>query len=207
MSSTSHYGTTETRKRILDTSWELLEQQGSGITLAQVADRAGVSRQAVYLHFRDRTGLLIALVDHIDESLGRDDLRAHIHGADTGVEGLRRWVTTMGWYTAKIDRVTEVLEGSQYMDPGLSAAWRDRMAGRREHVRRLVQRVADEGRLGEGWSPTSATELVYAVTMPAPWRELTRHLGWTSEQYAEHMWRLIASGVLAEDRDGRPEGT
>jgi AcrR family transcriptional regulator len=190
------YGDPETRRRILQAAWELLEQQDSGVRLVDVADRAGVSRQAVYLHFGDRSGLLVALVDFIDVSLGAVQLRAHIHGGTTGVESLQRWIETMSWYTAKIDRVTQVLESSQYQDEALAAAWRDRMGRRQMHLRSIVERIAAEGRLAEGWSVDTAVDLIYVVTMPGPWRELTRELGWTAEQYTQNLTRLIRSALL-----------
>jgi AcrR family transcriptional regulator len=190
------YGDPETRRRILQAAWELLEQQDSGVTLVDVADRAGVSRQAVYLHFGDRSGLLVALVDFIDVSLGAVQLRAHIHGGATGVESLQRWIETMSWYTAKIDRVTQVLENSQYQDEALAAAWRDRMGRRQMHIRSIVERIAAEGRLAKGWSVDAVVDLIYVVTMPGPWRELTRELGWTAEQYTQNLTRLVQSALL-----------
>ena len=39
----------------------------ASLTMAEVAAQAGVSRQAVYLHFTDRTALLVALMRHVDE--------------------------------------------------------------------------------------------------------------------------------------------
>ena len=190
------YGDPETRRRILQAAWELLEQQDSGVRLVDVADRAGVSRQAVYLHFGDRSGLLVALVDFIDVSLGAVQLRAHIHGGATGVESLQRWIETMSWYTAKIDRVTQVLENSQYQDEALAAAWRDRMGRRQMHIRSIVERIAAEGRLAKGWSVDAVVDLIYVVTMPGPWRELTRELGWTAEQYTQNLTRLVQSALL-----------
>jgi AcrR family transcriptional regulator len=190
------YGDPDTRRRILRAAWELLEQQDSGVRLVDVADRAGVSRQAVYLHFGDRSGLLVALVDFIDVSLGAVQLRAHIHGGATGVESLQRWIETMSWYTAKIDRVTQVLETSQYQDEALSAAWRDRMGRRQMHLRSIVERIAAAGHLAEGWSVEAVVDLIYVVTMPGPWRELTRELGWTAEQYTQNLTRLIRSALL-----------
>jgi AcrR family transcriptional regulator len=197
-SEAAFYGDPETRRRILQATWELLEQQGAGVTLVDVADKAGVSRQAVYLHFADRSGLLVALVDYIDLSLGAVQLRAHIHGGATGVESLQRWIQTMSWYTAKIDRVTQVLESSQYQDKALAAAWRDRMGRRQTHIRSIVERIAAEGRLDERWSVDTAVELLYVVTMPGPWRELTRELGWTAEQYTQNLTRLVQSALLTE---------
>lgn len=195
----AHYGAADTRRRILDAAWALLERRGSGFTLADVATGAAVSRQAVYLHFGDRSRLLVALVDHIDESLGRDRLRTYIHDAPSGVEGLRRWVEAMSWYTAKIDRVTEVLEAGQQHDPAQAAAWRDRMNGRHNHVRRIMARVYGERRLAPEWTVDAAAELAYALTMPSPWRELTRQCGWSAEEYAAHVWRLLARGLLTEE--------
>jgi len=193
----ARYGDPDTRRRILQAAWELLEQ-GAGVSLVEVASRAGVSRQAVYLHFGDRSGLLVALVDFIDVSLGAVQIRAHIHGGATGVESLQRWIETMSWYTAKIDRVTQVLESSQYQDQALAAAWRDRMGRRQMHIRSIVERIAAEGRLAKGWSVDAAVELIYAVTMPGPWRELTRELGWTAERYTHNLTRLFWSALLTE---------
>lgn len=197
-SEAARYGDPETRRRILQAAWELLEQHGAGVKLVEVADKAGVSRQAVYLHFGDRSGLLVALVDFIDVSLGAVQLRAHIHGGATGVESLQRWIQTMSWYTAKIDRVTQVLESSQYQDEALAAAWRDRMGRRQVHIRSIVERIAAEGRLAERWSVDTAVELLYVVTMPGPWRELTRELGWTAEHYTQNLTRLVQSALLTE---------
>jgi AcrR family transcriptional regulator len=190
------YGDPETRQRILQATWELLEERGAAVTLASAALRAGVSRQAVYLHFRDRSGLLVALVDYIDLTLGAAKLRAHVHGAPTGVESLERWIETMSWYTAKIDKVAQVAESSQYEDAALAAAWRDRMNRRLDHLRSITGRIAAEGRLAEGWTPGTAAELIHVVTMPGPWRELTREVEWTAETYAKHVGDMLRRSLL-----------
>ena len=189
--------TTDTRELILEAAITLIQNRsGAEIRMGEIAKRAGVSRQAVYLHFGDRSGLLVALVEFMDVSLGAVQLRAHIHGGPTGVESLQRWIQTMSWYTAKIDRVTQVLESSQYQDEALAAAWRDRMGRRQQHLRSIVERIAAEGRLAAGWSVDTAVELLYVVTMPGPWREFTRELGWTPEQYTQHLTRLVRSALL-----------
>lgn len=192
------YGDPETRRRILDATWGLLEERGGAIRIADAAAAAGVSRQAVYLHFGDRSGLFVSLVDHIDTSLGSMRLRANIFGAPSGVESLRRWIETMSWYTAKIDAVTHVLEHGQHQDEALAAAWRNRMGRRRDDIiQRIVERMAAEGDLADTWSVDAAVDLIYVITMPGPWRELTRELGWTPEGYVEHMTALLL-GALTE---------
>lgn len=193
------YGAPETRERILRATWDILESNGN-VSLAQVAQTAGVSRQAVYLHFGDRVGLLVALVDFIDLSLGSSRLRESVFDAPDGVESLRRWVDTMSWYTAKIDAVCRVLECGQYGDEALAAAWRNRMGRRRDDlVGWIIRRIAREGHLAPGWSVETATDLTYAVTMPVTWRELTVHLAWSQEAYAEHVTAMLMSAFVVRD--------
>lgn len=194
------YGDPATRTRILDAAWELLEEQGVGIRLADVAARAGVSRQTVYLHFGDRTGLFVAVGDHIDVSFGRDRLREHVFGAPSGVESLRRWVGTMSWYNAKIDSVSRILESRAGADEALAAMEKDRLTGRRGHVLRIIERIAREGQLADGWTVEEAVDLAYALTLPGIWRVLTSVLGWSKERYAEDLMRLLEKSLLTRLR-------
>ncbi len=196
------YGEPETRRRILEAAREVLEGRGADLRIADVAARAGVSRQAVYLHFGDRAGLLIALVDFIDTSQGVGEFRASIAGAPSGVEALHRLVERLSWYTASIDRVTEVLEAGQDADPALGAAWRDRMARRQAFARSIVARIAHEGDLAPGWTVESAAQMVYLVCMPGPWREAVRRLGWTREEYAERVFALLSGALVAVGERG-----
>lgn len=198
MSSTeATYGHPETRGRILEAAWELVEARGSAIRLGEAAERANVSRQALYLHFGDRSGLLVALVQFVDESLGSAELKAHMWAAPTGSETLRRWIDTLSTYTASIDTLTRVLEAGQYEDEALSAAWRDRMRGRRAIIRKIVDRLVAGGELAPGCAADTAVDLIYAVTMPGLWRELVREQSWTSEEYAQHVFAMLRRGLLA----------
>ena len=195
-SSAEVYGDPQTRRGILDAAWVLLEERGTGIRVADIAAKAGVSRQAVYLHFGDRTSLFVALGDHIDVSFGRDELRAHVFDAPTGVESLRRWVQTMSWYTAKIDSVSRILELAAESDEALAAAWKDRMTGRRGHVRRIAERLGAEGQLVDGWTPEAAADLIFTVTLPGPWRVLTCVVGWSQERYADEITTLLERSIV-----------
>jgi AcrR family transcriptional regulator len=197
------YGDPDTRRRILLAAWEVIEEIGADIRISDVADRAGVSRQAIYLHFGDRANLLLALVAFMPETLGFQELLAHVFAAESGVEMLRRAVALHSTYSAKIDSVARVLEAAQYQDSALGAAWRDRMKRSREAHRAIIERIAAEGQLAEGWTVDEAADLFYTVTMQGPWRELTHELGWSPEQYAESMARLLLDSLVRASR-GKP---
>lgn len=192
------YGTPETRRRILEAAWGLIEERGAEVRVADVAARAGVSRQAVYLHFEDRTGLLVALVTHMDATIGIDQLLAPVFDAPTGVDALERLVAALATAAPSIDAVALVLETGQHQDVALATAFRDRMARRRATHGMVVQRLAAEGRLAQGWTIEAATDLCYAVTMPALWRELTQELDWTEQQYLEHVTRLLRDSLVTD---------
>ncbi len=50
----------ETRQHILDVAMRLFSQQGvSATSLAQIAQAAGVTRGAIYWHFKDKSDLLV----------------------------------------------------------------------------------------------------------------------------------------------------
>ena len=202
-SSQARYGDPETRGRILQAAWELIEERGAEVRLVDVAERAGVSRQGLYLHFGDRAGLLRALVEFMDEVLGVEGMAAHVFAAPTGLEMLERTVELYTVLAPRIDRVAQVLEAAQYEDPAVAAAWRNRLNTRQAVHRKIVQRISDEGQLADGWTVDAAAGLFYAITLPGPWRELTRELGWTSDDYGEHIIRLLRRGLSVDGSDGR----
>lgn len=195
----SAYGDPETRRRVLQAAWELIDEQGTSPTLGQVAVRAKVSRQAVYLHFGDRAGLLVALVRFMDENLRLDDAAANVRQAPGGPEALKRMLHAIAGFAVAVDPVAQVLEAEQYRDASVGTAWRDRMRGRREIARSIVEAIEAEGHLADGWDVETATDLCYTLTMPGIWRELTRELGWTAEQYADNLWRLLRDSLLQPD--------
>lgn len=74
------------RQRILDTSRALLDEQGAaGLSLREVARRAGVTHQAPYHHFADRESILAELVTQGFGELERRLSRAHARSVDPQV--------------------------------------------------------------------------------------------------------------------------
>ncbi len=68
---TYHHG--DARNALLRAAADLLEQTGAaGLALRQLAERAGLSRQAPYNHFADKETLLAELARNGFERLGRD---------------------------------------------------------------------------------------------------------------------------------------
>ena len=192
------YGDPTTRARILDAAWDLVET-GQDVAMGAVARRAGVSRQAVYLHVGDRTGLLVALVDHMDRSLGLDERAREVFTAPSAVDALERLVAMLTVAHGRIAGVARVLDAARLTDPDARAAWDDRMRRRVAGSRHIVQRLADEGRLAAGWDVGSAGDLLYALTLPAGWDALVGDRGWDAEAYRDRLTTVLRAVLVRPD--------
>src|SRR3972149_813091 len=78
-----------TRIRILKSAQRLLVERGyHGVGLEEIARAAGVSRQAIYLHFKSKVDLLVAMAQQGDEAVGIPDILQPVREAKTALEAL-----------------------------------------------------------------------------------------------------------------------
>ncbi|MGA9276449.1 TetR/AcrR family transcriptional regulator [Ilumatobacter sp.] len=196
MSTTTGYGDPETRNRILRATWELLAEHGAQLKLADVAARASVSRQAIYLHFGDRTAVLVALVDHMDETLDLGESVAAVHAAPGGAALLEAAMYLNATFWTQVLPVAQVLEAAQHSDDALGAAWRDRMRFRQATFRAMIDTLHERDELAEDWAVDDAAGTLYAVAHFDTWRELVHELGWSDDRYVRSMTRLLCSALL-----------
>jgi AcrR family transcriptional regulator len=196
MSTESSYGDPTTRSRILDATWELVTEQGARFKLSEVATLASVSRQAIYLHFGDRSGLLVALVQHMDEILDLGESIAEVHAAPDGAALLKAAMRLNTTFWARVLPVAQVLEAAQHEDEALGAAWRDRMRFRQATFRSMIETLAQRGELAQGWSIDDSAATLYAVAHFDTWRELVVELDWSDDLYVGSMTRLLRRALL-----------
>jgi AcrR family transcriptional regulator len=165
----------------------LLRQEGTALRMSDIASAAGLSRQAVYLHFASRAELMIAVTHAIDRDLGLDARLSESRAASPGAEGLDAWIRFWGGYLPDISAAAGALLRMQDNDPDAAAAWGDRMAAMRSGCAAAIAMLAQEGRLAPPWSPVAATDLLWAMLSFQTWDTLTRTRGWTPEDYVRHM--------------------
>jgi len=192
---------TDTRSRILEAAWTLVGERGStsGVTVAGIAAAAGVSRQLVYFHFENRAGLLAAMTRHHDV---RSGFRERVAATRTlpPVEGLEGLLRAWSGYVPEILPVARALEAAEMAGEDGGVAWRDRMEALRSVCRVAVERVADAGRLAEGWTVETAADWVWARSHLETWQHLVVERGWSPEDYEERCVRSILTEILAPAR-------
>ena len=191
------YGDPATRTRLLDAAWTEIAEQGAGLTLGAVATRAGVSRQALYLHFGDRAGLLVALVQHMDESLDLGPSLAAVQAASDGPSLIEALMRLNASFWRHVLPVARVLESSQDTDDALGAAWRERMTFRQATFRGMIETLDERGDLAVAWTVDDAAGVLYAVAHFDTWRELVVRLAWSDDRYVDVMSRTLSTALLS----------
>ncbi len=172
-----------TREAILESALELLVEHGAQATMREVADRAGVSRQTVYLHFGNRTELLTDLVTWMDTE--RFDLPAYFAPVEEIAEPVERLVAFVDAalrYQPLVAPVARALmDAAEHGDAAAAAAFDNRMTSRLQACRDLTTRLADAGQLAPHLTVETAADLLWSVIGLRLWADLTETRGWSHD--------------------------
>lgn len=178
----------ETRSRILKATWELLEANESAeVRMIDIARSAGISRQAVYLHFENRVDLLIATTKYIDDVKNVDDRLLASRTAKSGQERLLAFIDAWGNYIPEIYGVAKALINVRHCDEDACKAWDGRMNAVREGCEAAVKTLKDDQRLSKGLNVSTATDLLWMLLSVNNWELLTQQCGWTQQAYIKNM--------------------
>ena len=184
-----------TRERILRETWRMLEERrGQSVRLGDIAKAAGVSRQALYLHFGSRSELFIATARYVDDQLHLTERiqEACEAEANRAIEALITWWAN---YVPDIYGLARALLALRETDEAAAAAWSDRMRAMYSGFRTAMQCVADNSLLSADWDAEQAADFLWALLSIETWERLTIDRGWSKEQYIERM-RLAARRAL-----------
>jgi len=186
-------GDPETRKKIMEITRQLIEQsQGKAVRLKDIAEAAGVSRQAIYLHFGSRVGLMVATVQYVDEAARFTERTQHVCNEEDSLAAVVLFIDFWSDYVPTIYGLAKQLLILRETDEGAAAAWKDRMDGLRNGpCRFLVERLEQDGRLDPKWQTETAIDVLWTLISVQTWESLVIERGWSNEQYASKLKRMI----------------
>lgn len=182
----------ETRTNILNATWQLMEQrQGQGVSMSNIAKEAGVSRQALYLHFDSRVELMIATVQYVDDIKGLNERLKLFYDAKTGIELLEACVDVWGNHIPEIYGLAKALLKTRDTDRDINIAWNGCMSGLRDVCRKTIEELDKEGLLFSDWTQKEAIEMFWTIISIQNWEQLTIECKWTNEQYIHRIKMLL----------------
>lgn len=169
------------------------------VTLEDIASAAGVSRQAVYLHFRSRTQLLVAMVRHIDEkSAGISQHLRDLREAPRAVDSLDIAIPAPGGYYPVVYPIARLFLAGKYADAAIKASWDDRMEARHAIADLLVRRLEKDGVLSPEWDVRTARDLLWVLTSWQVWEQLVVDRGWSNKRYTEFLRKILYQTLVTK---------
>ncbi len=189
----------KTRDRILKAALKLLEaSQGKGVRMTDIAKEAGISRQALYLHFSTRAELLIASTYYLDEVKGVEERLVPSRTAQSGIERLDAFIEAWGTYIPEIYGIAKALLAMRDTDEAAAEAWDERMQGMREGCEAAINALNRDKILSPDHSPNQATDILWTMLSVRNWEQLTIECGWPQEKYIETLKSLARRIFVAE---------
>lgn len=186
-----------THAEILDVAWRVFAKRGTGVSMAEIAEAVGLTRQAIYVHFRSRGGLLVALVRRADE---RTDIHAKFRAALATSEPRDRLDAFLSvWFdfVPEIHPVASSLMRARADDPDAAAAWADRMTSLHGGFADLAKSLRRDGALASEWTAPAAADYLWAGSSVQAWELLAVDRKWGAAKTSKTLRRTLAAAVLA----------
>lgn len=184
---------------ILDATRKLIETEGfETLTMAAVAQRAGVSRRAVYLHFTSRAELLSALLRHLGEAEELGESLEQVWAAPDAVSAVDEWAHHLARAHPRILPIARAVEQVRRTDADAAELREAIMERWRMGCRRLAGWLEDEGRLAPPWTVDSAADMMWALMSWDVLEGLTIERDWSQERYGDAMALLLRSTFVRQ---------
>ena len=189
----------DTRTRILETTWALLEKQpGQSLSMGKIAKASDISRQALYLHFTSRAELLIATTRYVDEVKGLNQRLAKIQQCSSGKEMLQVLIKEWGNYIPEVYGVSKALMMTKDTDEAAAEAWSEIMGCLHDVCVEIIQRLGKENKRSLDWGEKSASDFLWTLISIQSWEQLTLECNWNNDQYISHITQTVMASIVSE---------
>ena len=187
----------DTKIRILDTTWKLLESGDKAVRMSDIAKAVGISRQALYLHYPNRADLLVATTRHIDSVKDVDARLARSRSARSGIERLHAFIEAWGGYIPEIHGISVALRAMRESDQEAADAWDNRMQAVRHGCEAAVRAISKDDQLRRDLTEETATDLLWTLLSVENWERLVRECGWSQSAYDGKLKALAEAALLS----------
>jgi AcrR family transcriptional regulator len=170
--------------------FEDLGYHGAG--LEAVARKAGVSRQAIYLHFPSKAELLTALHLHIFATDVAPVLERHmVTDAMTAWDVLDATIAVDVEVTEKVWRIHEALTTARRQHPEVDETLRPREEERYRELLELGHRLERDGGLPPTIDAGLLADMLWGLMNVGTYRNLVVERGWSLDRYRCWVRRTI----------------
>ena len=178
-------GRPQTRMQILEAARATFEEVGYyGAGLEAVARKAGVSRQAIYLHFPSKVELLTSLHLHIFDTDVVPVLERHpVTEASTALDVLDATISVHLEVASEVWRIHEALVMARRQYPEVDATLRPREEQRYGELLDVAHRLEREGALPPTMRAGVFADILWGLINVGTHRALVIERGWSLAEY------------------------
>lgn len=184
----------DTRTRILAAALDILREQAEP-SMGTIAARAGLSRQAVYLHFDSRDELLVGVADWANATIGLPERLDQVARAESARTMLGLFVEVAVWHAGQIGPAIRALDRVVETDRALAERWRTRH-GRATHAAKIIESLAEQRQLHPDVSTAEAATVLRALTRPGVITDLLD--AGLAETTAAQLLRRAVEGAICD---------
>ena len=189
---------TKTRAAILDSARSLFEEHGYfGVGLEAVAAAAGISRQAIYLHFESKADLLRALHERVNE---QDVAPAFekVWAADTAEAALDAWIDATAEAVPKFIGLANTLNAARRSDSDAEETWQAPADGQYAQCVRLAARLKQERKLAPRVTVADAADILWCQTSIGAFESLVVDRAWPIARWVRWQKRTLRAVLFAD---------
>ena len=185
--------------RVLETAWEMIsEQSDASISLVDVAKRAGVSRQTVYVNFGSRAGLLNAMVEYKQETA--PELVRLKTGRPSAIPEKALADFVKAWFAGipVVFKVARALTAAGETDLDARAAIESRWQLLRAGCLATATALHQAGKLAPQWTPDTAADWFYHLIHVDTWQHLVIERGWPAAKVVDQTIETLIKTLCVE---------
>jgi AcrR family transcriptional regulator len=194
-----------TRRKILRAAHaEFVEQGFHGATVAAIAKRAKVAPQTIYFVFHTKPELISAVIDTAvmgeEEPIAPEEMPwfAAMLAEPDAAESLRQFIRGAGEVYQRASRISEVLRAAALTDDEVARTYKRHERLRATGYRQVAEMLAAKGRLREGLSVDTATDILLTVYGDTTYHLLTNERGWSHDQTVAWLAASLPGLILAD---------
>ena len=177
----------ETRRRVIAVTRDLLTRSPlESVSLPAIAAEAGVARSTVYTIFGSREGLMVAVAEDLLERGGFARIGQALRGPDVVRAFEVSMDVAMELYSQEHE-VSWALLSLAAVDRDASSAAARLNFGRRDGMRKIAQRMHDQGVLRDDVTVDEAADVLWLITSFETFGQLYRDRSLTPQQVGERL--------------------
>ena len=186
-----------TKRVILQAARKRFAERGyAGTSVKDLAKDSGVAVQTLYSAFGSKSGVLLGLIDLIDEEADVLPLFRAMMAAEDPRDALPLFARLRRQIRERCGDIVSVMRAGARVDADIDAAWGEGLRRRHGGISRVTARLEAAGALRPGVDATEAADILAALATDDVCDVLVGQRGWSFDEYERWLGETMAALVL-----------